>query len=113
MWKTSSILFGTAILADGVGLEKTRTTAGIIRLAIDKKKNHRSLIIADKKLKVQWSEELAILGVSGEHYDYMSREEFALKKKDELDLIAKEYQLIVIDEAHLGFKNRGTIASLS
>ncbi|UUE17209.1 phospholipase D-like domain-containing protein [Leuconostoc mesenteroides] len=102
--------FGTAILADGVGLGKTRTTAGIIRLAIDKKKNHRSLIIADKKLKVQWSEELAILGVPGEHYDYMSREEFALKKKDELDLIAKEYQLMVIDEAHLGFKNRGTQA---
>lgn len=30
--------FGTAILADGVGLGKTRTTAGIIRLAIDKKR---------------------------------------------------------------------------
>lgn len=102
--------FGTAILADGVGLGKTRTTAGIIRLAIDKKKNHRSLIIADKKLKTQWSEELAILGVSGEYYDYMSREEFALKKKDELDRIAKEYQLIIVDEAHLGFKNRGTQA---
>lgn len=40
----------------------------------------------------------------------MSREEFALKKKDELDRIAKEYQLIIVDEAHLGFKNRGTQA---
>lgn len=102
--------FGTAILADGVGLGKTRTTAGVIRLALDRKRNLKTLIIADKKLSTQWSEELAVLGITKEYYHYMSREKFALLSIDQLDEISSNYSLIIIDEAHLGFKNRGTIA---
>lgn len=100
--------FGTAVLADGVGLGKTRTTAGIIRLAFDAKRNVKTLIIADKKLRTQWSEELAIVGITNDKYNYITREKFALLSREKLNIIAENYSLIIIDEAHLGFKNRGT-----
>lgn len=102
--------FGTAVLSDGVGLGKTRTTGGIIRLENDTQKKLKTLIIADIKLKTQWSEELAIVGVGKEKFDYISREKFSLLSQNELDKISLKYSLIVIDEAHLGFKNRGTNA---
>lgn len=102
--------FNTAVLSDGVGLGKTRTTAGIIRLAADKEKELKTLIIADKKLKTQWGEELATVGISQDYYDYISREKFALMNVEELYLVSQKYHLIVIDEAHIGFKNRSTNA---
>lgn len=98
--------FGTAVLSDGVGLGKTRTTAGIIRLGLDQGTIHHVLLIADSKLATQWVEEMATVGVHKDCFDQMTRQSFTLLKKPDLDRIAKQYDLIVIDEAHLGFKSR-------
>ncbi|MCW0996779.1 helicase-related protein [Streptococcus anginosus] len=102
--------YGTAILADGVGLGKTRTTAGIVKTSLDKNPGLRTLIIADNKLKVQWTEELAILGIDSSKFQYLSREKFALSNGKELEQMAQLFDLVIVDEAHLGFKNRGTRA---
>ncbi|WP_455445007.1 helicase-related protein [Streptococcus salivarius] len=102
--------FGTAVLSDGVGLGKTRTVAGIVKLSLERQANLKTLIIADKKLKVQWTEELAILGISNSEFQYISREKLALSTGKDLERIAEFFDLIVVDEAHLGFKNRGTRA---
>lgn len=98
--------FGTAVLSDGVGLGKTRTTAGVIRLSIDKGTISHVLLIADAKLKTQWIEEMATVGVTENYFDQMTRQAFTLLKKPALDDIAAKYDMIVIDEAHLGFKSR-------
>lgn len=100
--------FGTAILADGVGLGKTRTTAGIIKLYLQIENVNKVLIVADKKLKVQWQEELAILGIHNNSYDYTSREKFIRLSNSEIKKL--KYTLVVIDEAHMGFKNNNTRA---
>lgn len=100
--------FGTAILSDGVGMGKTRTAAGIIRLALNRNLETKTLIMADKKLQVQWKEELDILSVYEKNYDFISRHEFTYYNKKKLDELALKYNLIIIDEAHLGFKNRST-----
>ena len=100
--------FGTAILADGVGLGKTRTTAGIIKFYLQTENVNKILIVADKKLKNQWQEELAILGIYKESYDYMSRENFT--RLSNSDIKQQKYTLVIIDEAHIGFKNSNTRA---
>ena len=102
--------FSTAVLSDGVGLGKTRTTAGIVKLSLERQPDLKTLIIADNKLKVQWTEELAILGISDSHFQYISREKLAISTGKDLEKIAEFFDLIIVDEAHLGFKNRGTRA---
>lgn len=104
------LTYGTAVLSDGVGLGKTRTAAGIMKLAQEVKINKKALIVADKKLHIQWSEELAILGVNQTNFDFINRETFSKLKKIDLDLYSQKYNLVIIDEAHLGFKNSGTKA---
>lgn len=100
--------FNTAVLSDGVGLGKTRTAAGVIRLYLGQNPNYRVLVLADNKLKRQWKEELEAVGIPWGKYDYMSRQEMLKKPLDKL--MARLYDLIVVDEAHLGFKNSETKA---
>lgn len=98
--------FGTAVLADGVGLGKTRTAAGIIRMEIKYHNCRQVLIIADKKLNDQWREELAVVGITAKSYQQITREKFTYLGKADLDQIAANIDLVIIDEAHLGLKNR-------
>lgn len=99
----------TAVLSDGVGLGKTRTAAGVIRLYLETESINRILIIADTKLKDQWHDELKAVGITKHEYEYISRQQLVnmdynqLKEND-------NYTLVVIDEAHLGFKNNNTEA---
>lgn len=100
--------FGTAVLSDGVGLGKTRTAAAILKFRLDKNPDLKALLIVDRKLHVQWQEELAIVGVSPLQYDLTTRQLFASLDYDELSNYAKHYSFIIIDEVHQGFKNRDT-----
>ena len=102
--------FGSAILADGVGLGKTRTTAGVIRLALQSNKELKAVIIADKKLHDQWKSDMDALFIDYSEFKFLNRETFALMKPQQLDELADGYGLMVIDEGHLGFKNRNTTA---
>jgi len=101
-------VFGTAILADGVGLGKTRTAAGIVKLRLEKNPNTKILIIADRKLHTQWEEELAIVGISDNTVNLINREVFAKLDRSQLDNYCEKYSFIIIDEVHQGFKNRKT-----
>lgn len=102
--------YGTAVLADGVGLGKTRTTAGVIKLSMKDNLELRVLIIADKKLHDQWREDLEAVDVEYSKFKFVNRETFALMSPVQLDNIADNYQMIIIDEGHQGFKNRNTMA---
>lgn len=100
--------FGMAVLSDGVGLGKTRTAAAVLKSRIDNNSNLNVLIIADKKLHVQWQEELAIVGISPIQYTITNRETFANLNYDKLTEYYQKYHFIIIDEVHQGFKNRDT-----
>lgn len=95
--------FGTALLCDGVGLGKTRTAAGVIRaLGVEK-----VLLLASSKLHKQWQSELMAVGVDINKITFMSKETFARLSAKALRELC-EHQLVIIDEAHQGFKNNGT-----
>lgn len=100
--------FGTAVLSDGVGLGKTRTAAAVLKSRIDNKPNINVLIIADKKLHVQWQEELAIVGIAPSLYTITNRETFSNLSYEKLTEYCQTYHFIIIDEVHQGFKNRDT-----
>ncbi|KRM75603.1 hypothetical protein FC48_GL000137 [Ligilactobacillus murinus DSM 20452 = NBRC 14221] len=100
--------FNTAVLSDGVGLGKTRTTAGVIRQYLETENINRILIVADNKLKDQWHDELKAVGIKPNEYEYISRQQ--LVNIDHKQLENNNYTLVVIDEAHLGFKNNNTEA---
>ncbi|NRO31611.1 RNA polymerase-associated protein RapA [Lactobacillus helveticus] len=100
--------FDTAVLSDGVGLGKTRTAAGVIRLYLESESVNRILIVADTKLKDQWHDELKAVGIKHYKYEYMSRQQLVGMSYDQLK--DNNYTLMVIDEAHLGFKNNNTEA---
>jgi len=100
--------FGTAVLADGVGLGKTRTAAGILKSRLEAKKSIKALLIADRKLHKQWRQEFATIGIYSEDYDAITREKFAEFDLDTVKAYGRKYNFIIIDEVHLGFKNRDT-----
>lgn len=94
--------FGTAVLSDGVGLGKTRTAAGVIR-DLDSPK---ALVIAASKLFSQWESELLETGVELKDINFLTKEKLARLSAAELRQMT-EYELIIIDEAHQGFRNSG------
>ena len=98
----------TAVLSDGVGLGKTRTAAGVIRLYLASQAVNNIMVVADTKLKNQWHDELNAVGVKTTDYSFISRQKLVTfpyhKLKD------NKFTLLVIDEAHLGFKNNNTEA---
>lgn len=100
--------YDTAVLSDGVGLGKTRTAAGVIRLYLASQTVNNILIVADTKLKDQWHDELKAVGVDSGQYTYISRQKLVGLSYDQLK--QNKYTLLVIDEAHLGFKNNNTEA---
>lgn len=100
--------FNSAVLSDGVGLGKTRTVAGVIKLYLTSQHTNNILIIADTKIKKQWREELKIVGVNPNQYEYISRQQ--LVNMPLKTLLKKKYTLIIVDEAHIGFKNNSTEA---
>ncbi|TXJ87807.1 type III restriction endonuclease subunit R [Lactobacillus delbrueckii] len=100
--------FSTAVLADGVGLGKTRTAAGVMRLYLESENVCRILLMVDAKLRNQWEDELRAVGVSPDSCTFMTRDKFVGLPLSEIDKM--RYTLVVIDEAHLGFKNNNTRA---
>lgn len=102
--------YGTAVLADGVGLGKTRTTAGVIKLSMKDNPELKVVIIADKKIHDQWTEDLDAVEVDYSNFMFTNRETFAMMVPSQLEDIADNYQMIIIDEGHQGFKNRNTLA---
>src|SRR5699024_4693423 len=95
--------FGTAILADGVGLGKTRTAAASICAT----NSEKTLIVASKKLHDQWEDELIAVGVPLDNYSLVSKEEVSRLEPKELSRYMNA-NLIIVDEAHQGLKNSQT-----
>lgn len=101
--KNRLIQFGTAVLADGVGLGKTRTAAATIKSL----GNLETLIIVAAKLQKQWREELATVGCDMTKIHFVSKEELSRMNASNLKKFTC-FKLIIVDEAHQGLKNSST-----
>lgn len=95
--------FGTSVLADGVGLGKTRTAAATL-CAVKAKK---TIIIASRKLHDQWQDEMDAVGVLHSDYQLVSKEEIAKLDVNEMTKFVN-VDLVIVDEAHQGLKNHRT-----
>lgn len=106
--------FDTQVLADGVGLGKTLEATSIIKLyqqdMATQNDNRRVLILAGKRLKEQWEDELRNAGVSRDQVDITTRQAFTNWSDDQLQNAAEIYALFVIDEAHEGFLRKNNKA---
>ncbi|MST79253.1 DNA helicase [Lactobacillus equicursoris] len=106
--------FDTQVLADGVGLGKTLEATSIIKLyqqdLATQNDHRRVLILAGKRLRDQWEEELRNAGVSRDKVDITTRQAFTNWPAEDLQRAAGMYALIVIDEAHEGFLRKSNKA---
>lgn len=96
--------FGTAILADGVGLGKTRTAAAVIR----QMGNPKTIILVPGKLRHQWNVELNVIDVPSGVIAYYSKEQVARMSLMKLKDVFKDAKLVIIDEAHQGLRYSGS-----
>ena len=55
--------FNTSVLADSVGLGKTRTTCALIRMLRDSGSHQVSAILTPKKLERNWRKEMSVVGL--------------------------------------------------
>ena len=106
--------FDTQILADGVGLGKTLEATSIIKLyqqdLATQDDHRRVLILAGRRLREQWEDELRNAGVSCDKVDIATRQAFTNWSDEHLQEAAEIYALFVIDEAHEGFLRKNNKA---
>lgn len=99
--------YGTAILADSVGLGKTVTAGAVIKHYISTGRN-RIIVLPPASLREQWSSDLRNIFslMDGQHYKLLSQQdtntiEKERKKYEELGVEGDDgIDLFVIDEAH-------------
>lgn len=104
---------GVAMLADSVGLGKTRTTGTLIRLLIQNGLIQRAVILTPQKLEHNWQAELTQLNLQvcyiGEkkphHVALLNKDKFKRLEPNHARAIVKDYDLLVIEEAHQDLRN--------
>ncbi|MCY3804562.1 MAG: helicase-related protein [Candidatus Saccharibacteria bacterium] len=92
-----------AILADSVGLGKTRTAVAVIKAYMEKKNFKRVVVLAPPKLLNHWEQELW-----NKEYQLLSSDDIiSLKNRATIERVRKKYKeakadinLFVIDESH-------------
>jgi len=103
---------GVALLADSVGLGKTRTTATLIKILHQHELIRQAAIITPNKLAYNWREELAKLhltvGIPGdENADVVIVNKDKFKRMDSRQAReqVRNCDLLVIEEAHQDMRN--------
>jgi len=103
---------GVALLADSVGLGKTRTTATLIKLLRQHKLIQQAAVLTPNKLKHNWLAELQqlqlVIGVPGDtHADVVIINKDMFKRMDtaEARQEVRGCDLLVIEEAHQDMRN--------
>lgn len=100
------------LLADSVGLGKTRTTATILRLLRDRGEMRRAAILTPRKLERNWRKELSLLelradGSRNADVKIINKDVFKRKSPREAADELRDCDLIVVEEAHQDMRNHG------
>lgn len=100
-----------ALLADSVGLGKTRTTATIIRLLHDRGELKRAAILTPQKLERNWRNELKLLNLTmdgrGADVKLINKDKFKRLTPREAARELGSCELVVVEEAHQDLRNHG------
>ena len=106
--------YGVALLADSVGLGKTRTTAALIALLRSQNVIKRAAILTPDKLMENWRAEIAQVGLSvaddtKQPSDVLlvNKDKFKRNKPETAHEAVTGCDLLVIEEAHQDMRNTG------
>jgi hypothetical protein len=93
--------FNTSILADSVGLGKTRTTCAVIRMLRDNGSQRVSAILTPRKLERNWRKEMSVVGLKeGHDVILLNKDIFKRLSVQEAAQQLRGVGLIVVEEAH-------------
>ena len=100
--------FNVAVLADSVGLGKTRTTCAVIRALRDQQRLARAAILAPRKLDRNWRIEFAVVGLEeGSDVVLVNKDIFKRLTPQEAASALRGIGLVVVEEAHQDLRNPG------
>jgi hypothetical protein len=101
--------FNTSILADSVGLGKTRTTCAVIRMLRDNGNQQVSAILTPRKLERNWRKEMSVVGLKeGQDVVLLNKDIFKRLSVQEAAQQLRGVGLVVVEEAHQDLRNPGS-----
>jgi hypothetical protein len=101
--------FNTSILADSVGLGKTRTTCAVIRMLRDNGSQRVSAILTPRKLERNWRKEMSVVGLKeGHDVILLNKDIFKRLSVQEAAQQLRGVGLVVVEEAHQDLRNPGS-----
>jgi hypothetical protein len=101
--------FNTSILADSVGLGKTRTTCAVIRMMRDAGSQRVSAILTPRKLERNWRKEMSVVGLQeGHDVVLLNKDVFKRLSAQEAARQLRGVGLVVVEEAHQDLRNPGS-----
>lgn len=101
--------FNTSILADSVGLGKTRTTCAVIRMMRDLGGRRVSAVLTPRKLERNWRKEMSVVGLrEGRDVVLLNKDVFKRLSAQEAARQLRGVGLVVVEEAHQDLRNPGS-----
>ena len=107
--------FNASVLADSVGLGKTRTTCAAIRVLRDNNgvghsgRRATAVILTPRKLERNWRKELSVVGLlEGRDVIFVNKDIFKRFSAQEAARAVSGVGLIVVEEAHQDLRNPGS-----
>jgi hypothetical protein len=100
--------FNVALLADSVGLGKTRLACAIIRVLNDIGHITKAAIVTPRKLERNWRKELAVVDLrEGDEVVLINKDILKRSTPQEAARAFKGFGLVIIEEAHQDLRNPG------
>ncbi|MFY9224951.1 MAG: SNF2-related protein [Blastocatellia bacterium] len=100
--------FNVSMLADSVGLGKTRTTCAVIRTMREQNTLRKAAILTPRKLERNWRKELAVVGLEeGRDVVIINKDIFKRLPVQEAASQLRGIDVVVIEEAHQDLRNPG------
>jgi hypothetical protein len=105
--------FNASVLADSVGLGKTRTTCAVVRMLRDVGDGNRAAttaaILTPRKLERNWRKEMAVVGLQeGRDIVLVNKDIFKRLSPKEAARALSGIGLVVVEEAHQDLRNPGS-----
>ena len=100
--------FNVALLADSVGLGKTRLACAIVRVLNDMGHVTKAAIVTPRKLERNWRKEMAVVALrEGDEVVLINKDILKRSTPQEAARALKGFGLVIIEEAHQDMRNPG------
>jgi N12 class adenine-specific DNA methylase len=100
--------FNVALLADSVGLGKTRLACAIVRVLHDMGHIAKAAIVTPRKLERNWRKELAVVALrEGDEVVLINKDILKRNTPQEAARALRGFGLVIIEEAHQDLRNPG------